>query len=121
MACDRLTNSLSFFKRRDPLPRHLDLIDVPDLNNPPLWAGYVRELFGPLDYFVSGNELVNDVLSKYYKVIAPKGIIIAPDISATLVRNAILNDEDWERFVPDPVVGYLCSNKLVDRFLIDFK
>ena len=50
-------------------------IEVPDFNNGPKWAVEIKNLFGELDYFVTANDYVRELLKDIYTVIRPIEIV----------------------------------------------
>ena len=87
------------------------------------WKEYVKEHFGTLDYFISGNEYVSALLKDTYPVIHPAELVDAEElikIRATAVRLKMARGDDWQSLVPMPVVNYLEEKGLVDRFKSEF-
>lgn len=106
-----------------------ELIPVPDFghlsehSDGKKWKEYVLEHFGPLDHFVSGNAYVSELLKDTYSIIHPAALIPLEQyvkIKATEVRLKMARDEHWKILVPEPVVIYLESRGLVDRFRKEF-
>ena len=60
---------------------------------------------------------------KQFDIISPDHILPEKDmiyengiyISATVVRRAIVNDDNWERFLLPPIADYIKKNGLVER------
>ena len=98
-----------------------DIVAVDDIGNLPLWGSHVRDAFGTLDGFISGNPIVWDALKEYYPIILPCQLLpYAPDICATQIREAMLDGSEFSHFVPACVYDYLLSEKLVDRYITEF-
>lgn len=106
-----------------PRFRNFELVSVPDLGDGPRWAKMVRELFGPLDLFVTENAWVQELMPAYYKVEHP-GRLVPPErhvpIDGTFVRKEMAKGGDWRALVPPVVASYLESEGLVRRFRREF-
>lgn len=99
------------------------LIDVPDLGDGPRWAAMVRELFGPLDLFVTANPYVASLLAEAYALAHPRDVVPRArhvPVSGTLVRRAMARGEPWRHLVPPAVADLLERDHLVDRFRREF-
>ena len=87
------------------------------------WVNYVTNVFGELDYFVTGNAYVKELLSPHYEIIHPS-MLISEDqciiMRASEVRYKMAQDNIWKKFVPVQVTLYLESNQLVSRFKKEF-
>lgn len=87
------------------------------------WKSVVKELFGNLDLFVSGNDYVIELLKDEYKIERPVSFVPKEKqipIKATLVRVAMAQGDDWKKMVPKETVTYLESKGLVERFRKEF-
>ncbi len=103
-----------------PVP---DFGHVPEFSDGKKWKEYVKEHFGALDYFVSGNAYVSDLFKDTYVIIHPSVFIPKEKhlkIRATEVRLKMARYEDWQALVPETVASYLETNGLVDRFRKEF-
>jgi nicotinamide-nucleotide adenylyltransferase len=100
-----------------------ELIAVDDFDDGPRWRDYVRELFGPLDTFVSDNPYVSELMSEVYPVIRPI-TLVPPEqrlpLDGTQVRQAMARGSDWQRLVPPLVAAYIQTNGLDQRFRREF-
>jgi len=120
-AADRETRSVS------PLAPHrrenYRLIPVPDLDDGPRWRVMVREMFGPLDAFVTDNPYVASLLREDYRLLRPVELIAETDrvaIDGTMVRAAMARGGEWQRFVPPEVAAYMTARGLDERFRREF-
>ncbi|NDJ34979.1 MAG: hypothetical protein GYB64_09955 [Chloroflexi bacterium] len=96
---------------------------VPDLDDGPRWRAMVRELFGPLDLFVTDNPYVAGLMADDYPVIRPVELVAEADripLNGTMVRRAMARGENWQHMVPAVVADYLISNGLDERFRREF-
>jgi nicotinamide-nucleotide adenylyltransferase len=100
-----------------------DFAQIPKYRNGKKWKNYIIKEFDGLDYFISSNPYVIELLKDSYSIL-PAFDFIPPKkrtcLKATLVRLEMAQFRDWETMVPDPVVKYLKENKIVDRFREEF-
>ncbi len=95
------------------------LIPLEDLGDGPRWREMVREKFGPLDIFFTGNPYVRSLMEAIYPVAHPVTLIPPEDriaLNGTMVRQAMARGEDWTSMLPPSVAAYLNENNLVVRF-----
>ena len=99
------------------------LVEIPDLNNGQKWREMVLGLFGKLDYFVTANDYVRELLKDDYKIVHPLEII--PEdrrvpVDGTLVRITMAKGGAWERLVPAKISSYLKEHKIDGRFCDEY-
>lgn len=100
-----------------------DFAHVPEYKNGQEWKKFVLENFGKLDYFISGNDFVKELLRENYQLLHPYEIIPEEKrvrLRATEVRVEIARFGDWKRLVPPPATDYMERNGIVDRFRNEF-
>ncbi len=101
-----------------------DFAQIPEYADGQQWRKYVRENFGTLGGFVSGNDYVRNLLKDDYGMIHLAEIIPKKEfivMRATEVRLEMARGtERWEELVPREVAAYLNENNLVDRFRREF-
>ena len=100
-----------------------DFAQIPEYSDGKKWKEYVIEKFGKLDYFISSNPYVTDLLKDTYNVIQPYTIINSDKkimMRGTLVRLEMARGNNWENLVPKEVAKYLKKNNLVERFRKEF-
>ncbi len=98
-------------------------VDLPDVVlSGTIWAQHVREEFGPLDGFVTGNPWVHTLLEPHYTMVPIERILPHErlPLSATMVRTAIAQGESWKTLVPPQVAQYLQANTLIERIQREF-
>jgi len=96
---------------------------IPEYNDGQQWRRTVRQAFGELDYFASGNDYVKSLLGNDYNLIHPASLIPKEKqmfVKATQVRVAMARNENWQQYVPGTVANYLQQNNLVERFQKEF-
>jgi nicotinamide-nucleotide adenylyltransferase len=83
------------------------MIPIPDIHDNAAWPAHVKSLVPPFDIvFVGDDGLVKELFEKYTDIpveIVKKEI----DICATDIRNAIVNNGDWKKYLCGSTVGYL--------------
>jgi len=100
-----------------------EIIEVPDLNNPPKWTEMATGLFGKLDYFVTGNDFVKSLLNEQYTVVDSWDAVPTEfhiPICGTMARVAMAQGNGWAMLVPDKVANYIREQKLDERFCREF-
>ncbi len=106
-----------------PRHRNYELVFVPDLGDGPRWAEMVRQLFGPLDLFVTANAWVRDLMAAHYPLEHPGRLVPKEKhvpIDGTLVRERMAKGDEWRPLVPAAVASYLETAGLVARFRREF-
>lgn len=102
---------------------NLRVIPVPDLDDGPRWRALVRELFGPLDLFVTDNPYVTQLLARDYRILPPVELVAKEErlpIDATLVRREMSRGDGWRALVPEAVAEYITASGLDQRFRREF-
>lgn len=106
-----------------------NIIHVPDFGHIPAfrdggkWTEYVTETFGTLDYFVTANGYVEELLKDHYRIIHPASLIPADRhirLRGTMVRLAMAAGGDYRAMMPPEAVDYYEQNGLVQRFRREF-
>jgi hypothetical protein len=83
----------------------------------------VKDIFGPLDVFVSANPYVTSLLVGDYRVIKPVEFIPENEhiaIDGSLVRKAIAQGEGWQDLVPNEIEDFITIRRLDERFRREF-
>lgn len=107
------------------------IVKIPDFGHMPehvdgsRWAEEVGRQFGNLDFMVSGNPYVADLLKDCvdYRILHPIEVMSKDQwghMHAKKIRLMIVNDEDWRELVPDVIATYIDSNGLADRMRDEF-
>jgi len=106
-----------------------EFIEVPDFGHLPeysdgqMWKEYVKENFGELDAFISGNRYVMDLLKDTYHVMHSSEIIPKEEwmrVKGTAVRIEMAHGDGYISMVPKEVTQYIRANRLDDRFRHEF-
>lgn len=71
------------------------------------WASYLKASLPKFDRIYSGNEYVSMLLADSgYEVVTPK-FFKRQEYNATNIRNLIIQNKDWQKFVPKAVSEYI--------------
>ena len=100
-----------------------DFAHIPEYSDGQKWREYVKDKMGDLDFFVTGNAYVANLLKDDYSIIKPNEVISSEkriQLRATMVRYGMAKDEHWEKFVPRETELYLKKHHLVERFQKEF-
>lgn len=99
------------------------VIPVPDLDDGPRWRLMVKDIFGPLDLFVTDNPYVAGLLDEFYAVARPVTLVPAEEriaLDGTMVRREMARGDGWRELVPPPVARFISANQLDERFRREF-
>ena len=99
------------------------LIPVPDLDDGPRWRLMIRDLFGPLDLFVTANPYVASLLAKDYRIVEPVELILEDEriaVDGTMVRREMARGTAWRDLVPKEIADYIALRQLDERFRREF-
>ena len=91
---------------------NLDIVWIPDFRNNDIWGKYIETNIKP-SKVVSWNQVVNSIFSDKLWEIKQR----YEDISATLIRNLIMQQGDFSSYVPWSVSNYIYENWLYGRIL----
>ena len=98
-----------------------DFAHIPGYEDGQKWRQYIKEHFGKLDHFASGNPYVSKLLEGDYDIIDTSTLVPAiKQTRATEVRVEMAKNGDWQRLVPKQVADYIFKNKLDERFRKEF-
>lgn len=100
-----------------------DFAQIPGCEDGHCWRDYVADVFGKIDYLVSGNPYVKGLLDVRYKILHPFEVVPEEkrvDLKATEVRIEMAKGGDWQKLVPKEVAEYITKNKLDERFRREF-
>ncbi len=87
------------------------IISIPDFDDDDRWMDSIKKTMPRPDIVFMGNEEAQKFFeSRGYRV---KKLPFAAGISATLVRERMRANEDWESLVPEAVVAYIKKANLL--------
>lgn len=99
------------------------LIPVPDLDDGPRWRTMILDLFGSLDYFVTANPYVANLLKADYRLLRPVALVPPEEkiaVDGMMVRRAMARGEGWQALVPPAIADYITTRQLDERFRREF-
>ena len=106
-----------------------EIIMVPDFahlsqfKDGQLWRHNVKELFGNLDYFVTGNDYVKNLMKEDYNIIHPAAFVPEEKwvyMKGSIARIKMAQGADYKKTMPKEVSEYLQQNGLIERFRKEF-
>ena len=93
--------------------KNYSVYPMPDYNNNEKWVEHIKTQMPKFDVVYTGNNVVARCFKgtncKVKKVKILKGI------SSTIIRNKMLNNEDWQSLVPKEVVEYISKIECMER------
>ena len=95
-----------------------DFAHIPEYRDGKKWKSNVIDKFGKLDYFVTGNPYVAELLKGNFKILDPEQInpkLCTCRVHGKEVRLKMVDFDDWQSLVPPKVADYLERNDLVER------
>lgn len=101
-----------------------DFGHIPEYRDGQMWRSYVKQNYGELDAFISGNVWVRDLMKEDYDCIVPVSLVQVEKrvrVKGSMVRMEIAKGSElWKKMVPAPVAEYLQEDGLMDRFKKEF-
>ncbi|MDP7244106.1 MAG: nicotinamide-nucleotide adenylyltransferase [Flavobacteriales bacterium] len=85
---------------------------IPDFHDDRKWVEHVETLVPKFDVVYTGNKWTERCFKRKYKI---KRVNILKGVSATIIRNKILKNKDWQKLVPKEVVEFISKIKGVAR------
>jgi len=89
------------------LKSRIKIVPIPDINNNPKWPAHVRSIVPHFDTLFIGNDGIVKELFEKYDDVPLKKIKEEIPVCATKIREAIRNNEEWKKYLPKEVVGYI--------------
>ena len=87
--------------------KQFKIIPVPDIHSNPKWTAHVHNLVPRFDVvFVGDDGLVKELFEKYDEI-PVKMVKKEIDICATKIRQAMMKNGDWEKFLSKSTIKYL--------------
>ena len=86
---------------------------IPDFGNDKKWAEHIETSIPKFDVVYTGNDWTERCFKgTKYKV---KKVNMLEGISATIIRNKMLKNKDWQSLVPKEVADYISKISGVER------
>lgn len=81
------------------------IFTIPDFHDDQKWFEYIEKMSPDFNVVFTGNDwTVRCFKNKGYKIIK---INLIKNINSTIIRNRIINDENWQELVPKGTVEFL--------------
>ena len=95
--------------------KQFKIIPIPDIHSNPDWPAHVQKLVPPFDMvFVGDDGLVKELFETYTDI--PVRIVKKEvDICATDIREAMLKNKNWKKYLSESVIDYLEKTDAVKR------
>ncbi|MDP2625182.1 MAG: nicotinamide-nucleotide adenylyltransferase [Candidatus Peregrinibacteria bacterium] len=90
------------------------IIPVRNINNYALWVDHVAKIVPPFELVYTGSKIVKTLFEDHGKY-PIHDVDMTLDVSATRIRESILNDGDWESHISPAVARYLKTINAVHR------
>ena len=112
-----------------PKYKNYRIVKVPDFGHIPeyadgqKWKQTLKETFGELDFFISGNDYVRNLIKDTFKLLHPGEIIPRKEqiyLRATEVRVELAQGDQWKALVPQGVATFIEEKGLAERFRKEF-
>ncbi len=95
--------------------RRIYITSYPNIENNAAWYAHIKSLLPPFDIAYSGNPLTQILLAEH-KIKVKKLTMIKREIyCATVIRERMLKDENWEELVPPAVAKIIKTIEGVKR------
>ena len=96
-------------------PESYYIIPMEDIKMNAVWVSHVKMITPPFSKVYSGNPLVKRLFKEEgYEVYSPR-LYNREELSGTVIRNRILNDEKWKHLVPKSTVDLIDEIDGVNR------
>jgi nicotinamide-nucleotide adenylyltransferase len=110
-------NPFSSEERKEMIKKTLDKMDInnykiifiPDIHNPPKWVEHVKSIISDFDFIITNNSFTKKLfLEKGYEVYDTP-LYNKEKFSGKEIRNRMINDDNWEKLVPEEVKNYIIN------------
>ena len=102
----------------EELSKKISIHYIPDVDDHSKWTQLVDQIIPEYDIVFSNDDFTHELYEKRDKSIVPVELESRSDLSGTNIRNLILNDQDWKKFVPTGTIEVLSEidgkNRLTD-------
>lgn len=90
-------------------------IPIPDVNNNALWVSHVLSQSPPFTLVYSGNPLVKRLFKERKFEVETPPLFKREEYQGTVIRERMLNDEEWQNLVPKAVVEVISEINGTER------
>jgi len=84
-----------------------EIIDIPDIHNPPKWVDHVLSIFSDFEVVASNNDFTKELFQKKGYKVVDTPIFDGEHLSGKNIRKRIKNNEEWRDLVPNPVLAII--------------
>jgi nicotinamide-nucleotide adenylyltransferase len=82
-------------------------VPIEDLNRNSVWVSHVQSMSPKFDIAYSNNPLVIRLFEEADVEVRQTGLFNREKLKGSEIRERMLANEDWEQYVPEPVVGVI--------------
>lgn len=97
------------------------IIPIENQFNVSIWASYLKSSLPPFDKVYSGNNYVVMLLEDFGYSVVPPNFYDREKYNATIIRQMIANNDEWEKLVPVSVSKIIKKIKGENRIKTIFK
>ncbi len=90
-------------------------VPIEDLDRNSVWVSHVQSMSPDFDIAYSNNPLVIQLFREAGVDVRQSPMFNREVLEGTEVRERMIDDEDWERLVPDPVVDVVDEANGIER------
>ncbi|MDJ1431072.1 nicotinamide-nucleotide adenylyltransferase [Halostagnicola sp. A-GB9-2] len=90
-------------------------VPIEDLDRNSVWVSHVQSMSPDFDIAYSNNPLVIQLFEEAGVDVRQSPMFNREVLEGTEVRERMIDDEDWERLVPDPVVEVVDEANGIER------
>jgi len=94
-----------------------EIIPIPDIHSNPDWPAHVRKLVPPFEVVFVGDDGLVKELFETHTDLPVKIVKKEISISSTEIREAMLKNEDWKKYLSGSTIKYLENIKGVERII----
>ncbi len=91
------------------------IIPMEDINFNSIWPAHVKMMTPPFSKVYSGNPLVKQLFKEESYIVEQPPLYDRKILSGTEIRRRILEDDDWEKYVPQGTIETIQEINGVER------
>jgi nicotinamide-nucleotide adenylyltransferase len=93
----------------DSMKNKISIYFIPDLDNHAKWIEKIDTIVPKFDIVFSNDPLTDHLYSKRTINVISIPFLNRDTLSGTNIRNLIINDQEWENFVPEGAKNFLIN------------
>ncbi len=90
-------------------------VPIEDLDRNSVWVSHVQSMCPEFDVAYSNNPLVIQLFNEAGVEVRQSPMFNREELEGTELRERMIEDGDWESFVPEPVVGVIHETNGIER------